>query len=493
MDVAVTPAGSERAVAYVEAADGSVIASMIGYDRFGRLLGEIPVGRTGRSYVLGPDGAIVIAGHAEEAPRLSGLDTVAVAAGRIIAARPDDDKNVLEKARVEVDGAGYAVGLSPLWFQGWQLAVIVPEAEFLGPIDQTIRNIVIGLTGFILLASALAIAAARWLVAVPMARVVDDLGHVERFELERVPRRHSRLREIDRVSEAIVRMSTSLADFGKFIPTDLVRSLLADGMRAEPGGSRREITLLFADLAGFTALSERLGDGIVPVLSAYLDVASQAVAAEHGTVDKFIGDAVIAFWGAPGADPAQARHACRCALAIASSVERIQLPPDVEHDLRVRIGLHSGPAVVGNVGSMSRLNYTALGDTVNLASRLEGLNKIYGTTILLGSATREAAGESILVREIDTVAVYGRLESVTIFELVGLTKSSRRPDWITAYEDALALYRTRRYAQALDALQRVAQLRPDDGPAERLAATCRQLLAHPPGVNWRPVTTLDIK
>ena len=232
---------------------------------------------------------------------------------------------------------------------------------------------------------------------------------------------------------------------------------------------------------------------IVPVLSSYLNLASRAVAAEHGTIDKFIGDAVMAFWGAPGADPDQALHACRCALAIASSIDRVPLPPDIQHDLRVRIGIQSGSAVVGNVGSATRLNYTALGDTVNLASRLEAVNKIYGTTILLGLATREAAGDAILVREVDTVAVYGRLEGVTIFELVGIAGPDGRPDWVIAYEDALAHYRNRRFAEARDILQRVTDLRPGDGPAERLAGVCGFLIANPPDATWKAVTTLDVK
>jgi adenylate cyclase len=482
-----------RGIAYVDRTGGSVLAAMIGYERFARLLGEIPVGKTGRSYVLGPDGVILIASEAESAPRLPALDPVALAAGRLVAGRSEEGQNISEKARIAVEGARYAVGLSPLWYKGWQLAVIVPEAEFLGPIDATIRRVALGLAVFVAAASLLGVIVARRLLAVPIARVVEDLALVERFELERVPRRLSRLAEIDRLSEAIVRMSAGLADFAKFIPTDLVRSLLADGVRAEPGGSRREVTVLFADLAGFTGLSERLGDGIVPLVGEYLDLASRAVAGENGTVDKFIGDAVMAFWGAPRDDADQALHACRAALAICEGVGRIAPPPGTRDGIRVRIGLHSGPAIVGNIGSPTRLNYTALGDTVNLASRLEGVNKIYGTTILLSGPTREMAGERILVRALDTVAVYGRSEGVRIYELLGLSGSEGRPAWVRAYEEALSLYRERRFEAALQELARLAELRPDDGPAERLASACRALMRHPPSPDWRPVTVIDAK
>src|SRR5262249_51038154 len=160
-----------------------------------------------------------------------------------------------------------------LWFRGWQLAVIVPEAEFLSGIDRTIDEVAVGLAVLLVIAGIAVAMGARRFLADPVARVAEDLGHIERFELERIPRRRSRLREIDRLSEAIVRMAAGLADFGKFIPTELVRSLVASGMRAEPGGRQRRITVLFADLAGFTALSESLGDRVVPIVSGFLDAA----------------------------------------------------------------------------------------------------------------------------------------------------------------------------------------------------------------------------
>ena len=487
VDVARTPDGGRPAVAFAGATRRGLLVAMMDYGRFARLLGSIPVGRTGGSFVVGPGGGGGIAPGARRRAVGAEPQGGARAAGERVASRAPAALNIEEKARLEVDGEGYAVALSPLWFKGWQLAIIVPEAEFLAEIDRTIRALVVGLALFLLAAGGLVAIGARRFLADPVTRIAGDLRLVQRFELENIPHRPSRLAEIDQLSAAIARMAAGLADFAKFIPTELVRRLVASGMRAEPGGERRELTVLFADLAGFTSLSERLGDRVVPIVSQFLELASQAVETEGGTVDKFIGDAVMAFWGAPSPDADQALHACRAALALADAMAAAQGRGEPLGELRVRIGLHTGPAIVGNVGSTRRLNYTALGDTVNLAARLEGVNKVYGTTILLSAATATAAGAAIVTREIDTVAVYGRNEGVRLYELLGRAGTAPSPT-DARYADALARYRAGHFA---DAAALVAK-RPD-GPSRWLAARCRALAADPPAAGWQPVPQLDAK
>src|SRR5437899_2036610 len=174
-----------------------------------------------------------------------------------------------------------------------------------------------------------------------------------------------------------------------------------DGNGARLGGAVRPMSVMFIDLAGFTGMSERLGDRIIPLLSRYFDSVSVQIQNQNGTIDKFIGDAVMAFWGAPSPNPDHAVDCCRAALACRRAVEEAGLVDDHGQPVKIRIGINSGDMLVGNIGSEVRLNYTVIGDAVNIASRLESTNKAYGSTIIIGPETRRLGGKSIGVAELD--------------------------------------------------------------------------------------------
>jgi adenylate cyclase len=406
----------------------------------------------------------------------------------------DSNSKTARRERFTTAGNAYAVTLTPLAFPGWTLATVIPEAEFLGPIERTIRRLLVGLAILILAAGILSAWLVRRVIAQPLISVVDELKHIERFELDQVRRHPSRITELENLSGAIADMAGGLAAFRKYIPADLVKTLVSEGIEPRPGGSIRTLTVLFADIAGFTGLSERLGDRIVPLLSSYLDTMSREVSTHGGTIDKFIGDAVMAFWGAPAANVDHAVDACRAALACQRALRESGLNDDSGRPLRVRIGINSGDMLVGNIGSELRLNYTVIGDSVNIASRLEGANKEHGTDIIIGEQTRDWAGNRILVRELDRLMVYGRAGGLAIYELIGITDGgSKVPDWVTLYDSGLAAYRAHNFAVAIGFFQQVLAVRATDRPAQIMLERCDQYIKSPPDDDWDATSSMKMK
>ena len=503
-NVATHPVGARPSIAYAGPIDvyekrQGVLAIIIEYTRFAQFLSNLSVGQSGAAFILGRDGS-VIAAPDPDADELkmqrSDQPLLPIAQGAMKQAGKsyDVDQGIARPVRLLAAGNAYAVSLTPLTFPGWTLATVIPEAEFLGPIEKTIRQLLIGLAVLILVAGIVSAWLARRIIATPLIVVVDELKHVARFDLDKVRRHASHLIEIENLSNAIADMAGGLAAFRKYIPSDLVKALVSEGIEPSPGGSIRNLTVLFSDIAGFTGLSERLGDRIIPLLSRYLDTMSREVSGHGGTIDKFIGDAVMAFWGAPAANADHAVDACRAALACQRALQASGLTDDGGAPLRVRVGINSGDMLVGNIGSDVRLNYTVIGDAVNIASRLEGANKEYGTDIILGEETRRLAGDRILVRELDRLLVYGRSGGIAIYELLGIAEDGATlPAWVALYERGLAAYRRRDFTAAVALFQNVLDARAADQPARIMLERCSQYLASPPGEDWEAINAMKTK
>jgi adenylate cyclase len=477
-----------------------VLSIGIELTRVSRFLSQLTVGKSAGAFILDRDGN-AIAAPDPDADELNPLKTnhplfpVAVDAIRNTRASYNPDSGDLFRTRVKFGGEAYEAVLTPISFPGWSLVTVVPESEFLGPVQMTIRRLLLGLAVLIVVAGLLSVWFARRLIAAPLLRVINEIRHVERFDLDKVQRHRSRLTEIENLSAAIGDMAQGLAAFKKYIPADLVRRLIGEGNAAQLGGTVRPMTVMFIDMAGFTGLSERLGDRIIPILSRYFDSASGQIQEHGGTIDKFIGDAVMAFWGAPAVNPDHAADCCRAALACHRAVAALNLVDDAGTPLKIRIGINSGDMLVGNIGSEVRLNYTVIGDAVNIASRLEGTNKVYGSDIIIGPETRRLAGDGIVVRELDRLAVYGRGGGLAIYELVGMSEAEREDAaaWIVPYEQGLGAYRAQDFASAIAQFEAVLRSRPGDGPATLMIDRCRGFIASPPAAGWNAVSVAGLK
>jgi adenylate cyclase len=258
--------------------------------------------------------------------------------------------------------------------------------------------------------------------------------------------------------------------FALYVPPDVVKALMAHPERAGLGGDTRHLTVMFCDLRGFTTLSAQLSPHeITAVLNRYFTCMTDAIFAHGGTVDKFIGDAVMAFWGAPLPDAEQERHAVLAAQAMREALAdlNVELAEQGKPPLRLGIGIHSGQALVGNMGAASRLSYTAIGDTVNVASRLEGANKAFGSEIMLSAETAKGAPD-LPLRPLGAIRVKGRPEPLDVLTVCD------QPQLIEASSAALASQRLGEYATAASLWRKVLELAPADPLAtlalERLAA-----------------------
>jgi len=291
-------------------------------------------------------------------------------------------------------------------------------------------------------------------------------------------------------------------EFGQFVSPEVVRRLLVDPRLVEP--KKTDITVMFSDIRGFTTISEKLdAQDLALFLNQYLSDMTRLVFENNGTLDKYIGDAVMAFWGAPFEEPGHAAKACKTALKMMDRVRELQTKWEAEGKphLDIGIGLNSGLASVGRMGSALRYGYTALGDTVNLSSRLEGLNKDYGTHIIVNETTYAGAKDSGFVfRELDLIRVKGKLQPVTICELIGRTgedsvygtpeETGKR---LELFQKARALYSQRQWQASQDAFQAILGPWPDDGPSRAYWKRCQEYLFEEPPATWDGVFTMTHK
>jgi adenylate cyclase len=232
----------------------------------------------------------------------------------------------------------------------------------------------------------------------------------------------SYIREIDALGRTMNLAQRAIWSFAHFVPKEIVRGLIDNSISTRLGGAKQDITLVFTDVEGFTTIAEAADPDLLMLqTSRYFSVLTEAFLAEGGTVDKFIGDAIMVFWNAPQPQPDHVARACRAVLAAKAAGERlnIEFEADGLKPFITRFGIHVGEAVVGNVGSTERMNYTALGNTVNLAARLEGLNKQTGTTILVSEEVHRRAGNTFKFRALDAVIAKGMTKQTRIFELTG--------------------------------------------------------------------------
>lgn len=419
-------------------------------------------------------------------------------AGRVSEASPAAEVGTLD---VEVSGERYLSGyrlLAGADAPHWAICMMIPRARILEAVERNNRTTIwIGL-GALAVAVFLSILIATR-IATPLSRIAAQSEQIGRFELDGPSLGRSPVAELDRLMVATDEMKASLKSFERYVPARLVREMFHAGVEAELGGESRTLTVYFSHVAEFESFRASVPpETLVAQLGEYFAEITDEIESSQGTLDKYMGDAVMAFWGAPLPLEPHALHACRAALGGARRLAVLQQnwAEGGGKTFRASIGLNTGDLVVGNMGSPSRLNYTVLGDAVNLAARIEGLNKVYGTGILMGEGTYATVADHIVARRVDRVAVKGKSQGIDVYELLAMRGEEAAADQVSlvdAYDSAFDAYLAQRWAEAAAAFEAILAARPEDGPARVLLARCRALESEPPGDDWDGVHVMTRK
>ncbi len=407
------------------------------------------------------------------------------------------DQNDRAQKRYTIDGkdwVGQVLAIPSSNSQPIYLYVAIPEEELLSAALAIRDNMLMFALAIMLVAVVSATLLSRWL-SKPIRNLKAVSDRVMSLDLTKRPVSYSPIVEIRGLQNSMEGMRTTLETFVRYVPIDLVRELIESGRRAEVGGSRQEITLLFSDIAGFTKITEKMSPEIVlKTTSRYFEALTNALMQNEGVIDKYIGDAIMAMWNAPNADARHIEHACLGALAALDASEQLNVGLENEGfpALYTRFGLNTGEAHVGNMGASDRLQFTSLGSTVNLTARIEGLNKIYGTQILVTSSIRDKAPEGMFAfRRVDLVMPAGTTIPVAIYELLGthgpesaFPVSDTALQSAIAYEAAFDRYLAQGFDEAIGLFRKIVIPRKEDKTIAVMIERCERYLERPPPNGW---------
>ncbi len=407
-------------------------------------------------------------------------------------------------ATIEVAGEEYYASIEtfPNERSNDYIFYAAPISEFAGHIDEAAnQGVLAGLVVFVVLLP-LIIVLAR-LISRPLSKLATEAELIQSFQLDDPIVMTSPVREIDSLVQSMSSMKETVRSITKYVPKALVKDILKSGTPVEVGGEKRRISLMFTDVQDFTPISEAMTpEGLMTSMSEYFEELVSLIIKEEGTVDKYVGDAIFAYWNAPL--PIDHYEYLACVTALKCRQASAQLSARWTGSGRTpwytRLGVHVGEVVVGNVGSSDRIDFTAIGDAVNIAARLEGLNKYYGTQILVSGGIVDACGEEILFRLIDHSLPKGAGVPLSIYEPLGLLNGpedlSVTPEQVALAEDwrrALDAYATRDWPAAMAAMTAFAKKHPGDKVVRVYMERVAAYELNPPADDWDGVTRFTEK
>ena len=322
-----------------------------------------------------------------------------------------------------------------------------------------------------------------WLsFAIPAATLLLDYAGITTYRMVFEEREKRRIRR----------------SFSQYVSPKVIQLIEREPARyLRPGGEMKDLSVMFSDIRSFTTISEALTPNeLVLLLNEYLGEMTAVIFHHYGTLDKYIGDAIMAFWGSPVPQDDHARRACSAAIEMQLRLRALnkKWAEQKRKQLTIGVGVNTGPMSVGNMGSPQRLAWTVMGDNVNLASRLEGINKHYHTGIVISEFTRQQVGDGFVVRELDRIRVKGKLHPVGIYELLDFANGKSQYDpLLAAFADGLSAYRSQCWRQAISKFEQLLVTYPEDGPSREFLRRCHEYLDHPPPDDWDGVYVMETK
>jgi adenylate cyclase len=335
-------------------------------------------------------------------------------------------------------------------------------------------------------------------IAKPMRTLSEEMAKIKTFDLDSLVDINTRLSEIVDMRDSFENMRSGLKNFKRYVPADLVAQLINESITADLGGEQQELTMFFSDIARFTSIAEKTpAEELVENLCVYFEIISKTIIENKGTIDKYIGDSVMAFWGAPVNIEDHAAKACRSAILVRNNLQSLfrQWENQGKHPFRTRIGIHTGDVIVGNMGYKDWLNYTVIGDAVNISSRLEGINKIYGTDIIVSQYTQQQCSNEFEFRLLDRIAVLGRDQGLDIYELItfkdDIDNSLKKIHQY--YERGLQYYFNKDWSTGIKHFTYILKYRPGDMPSQLMLERCLQYQKNPPQKEWNGIFAHSVK
>lgn len=392
-----------------------VIGADLSLELFSRFLSSVQVGEGGNAFIFDREETQVAPNYAASKES----SALALRAFKQFQADPSRSDVILKQ-----EGTQYLAFTTPLmdiFGSNWVAVVVTPLKQVLGHVIQVQQEVLLFVILIGILSSVVVVYFSRR-ISSPIGILSQEIEQVSQFHLEEHAPTTSSVREIVILDRAIASMKQVVQSFARYIPLEVVKNLLKTHMPVALGGKKAALTVFFSDIAQFTTIAESHPvDELMPLLEEYFASMSRIILEKGGTIDKFMGDGIMAFWGAPLPDPHHPERACEAALLCSAMLKGFNAKRQEEGKpaFFTRFGLHSGPVIVGNIGTEERMNYTVIGDVVNTTARLQEVDKVYHTSILISEEVYKSLGPEYIGRPVDVVAVKGKTRKTKIYELLG--------------------------------------------------------------------------